>query len=47
MSEPSRRVPINRLPSGVEKLDAILGGGWPEYSFNLIVGPQAHDRNKQ
>src|SRR6266511_3475308 len=37
MSE-SRNVPINRLPSGVGKLDAILGGGWPEYSFNLIVG---------
>ena len=31
-------VPITRLPSGVEKLDDILGGGWPEYSFNLIVG---------
>src|SRR5947208_15429393 len=37
MSEP-RSVPIQRLPSGVEKLDAILGGGWPEYSFNLVVG---------
>src|SRR5436190_9542883 len=37
MSE-SRNVPINRLPSGVGKLDAILGGGFPEYSFNLIVG---------
>ena|SRR5205823_5197358 len=37
MSE-SRNVPINRLPSGVGKLDAILGGGWPEYSFNLVVG---------
>src|SRR3954468_6693334 len=37
MSE-SRNVSIHRLPSGVEKLDAILGGGWPEYSFNLIVG---------
>ncbi len=37
MSE-SRRVPIRRLPSGVSKLDDILGGGWPEYSFNLIVG---------
>ena len=35
MSEP-RNVPIQRLPSGVEKLDAILGGGWPEYSFNLV-----------
>jgi circadian clock protein KaiC len=37
MSE-SRTVAINRLPSGVGKLDAILGGGWPEYSFNLVVG---------
>jgi len=34
----SRRVPIERLTSGVSKLDDILGGGWPEYSFNLIVG---------
>src|SRR5437667_8654948 len=37
MSE-SLSVSINRLPSGVGKLDAILGGGWPEYSFNLVVG---------
>src|SRR5437762_2560676 len=34
----SQRVPITRLPSGVGKLDDILGGGWPEYSFNLIIG---------
>jgi len=34
----SRNVTINRLPSGVPRLDDILGGGWPEYSFNLIVG---------
>jgi circadian clock protein KaiC len=38
MSEPQKRVPIDRLPSGVSKLDDILGGGWPEYSFNIIVG---------
>src|SRR3954470_8404000 len=37
MSE-ARNVSISRLPSGVEKLDDILGGGWPEYSFNLVVG---------
>ncbi len=37
MSEP-RKSSIVRLPSGVPKLDDILGGGWPEYSFNLIVG---------
>jgi circadian clock protein KaiC len=34
----ARNVNINRLPSGVPKLDDIRGGGWPEYSFNLIVG---------
>src|SRR3954466_13059999 len=34
----SRNVTINRLPSGVPRLADILGGGWPEYSFNLIVG---------
>jgi circadian clock protein KaiC len=34
----SRRVRIERLPSGVSKLDDILGGGWPEYSFNIILG---------
>ena len=38
MSEPQKRVQIDRLPSGVSKLDDILGGGWPEYSFNVIVG---------
>jgi circadian clock protein KaiC len=34
----SRTVPIHRLPSGVPMLDDIIGGGWPEYSFNLVVG---------
>jgi circadian clock protein KaiC len=34
----ARTVTIDRLPSGVPKLDDILGGGWPEFSFNLIVG---------
>jgi circadian clock protein KaiC len=32
------RVLIRRLPSGVPGLDAILGGGLPEFSFNLIAG---------
>jgi circadian clock protein KaiC len=32
-------VTIRRLPTGVPGLDAILGGGLPEFSFNLIVGP--------
>lgn len=34
-----RRVTINRLSTGVPGLDAILGGGLPEFSFNLVVGP--------
>jgi circadian clock protein KaiC len=33
------KVAINRLPTGVPGLDEILGGGLPEYSFNLIAGP--------
>jgi circadian clock protein KaiC len=31
-------VPIRKLPTGVRGLDEILGGGLPEYSFNLITG---------
>lgn len=34
----SRKVSIARLATGVSGLDAILGGGVPEFSFNLIVG---------
>jgi circadian clock protein KaiC len=34
----SDKVTIRRLASGVPGLDAILGGGLPEFSFNLIVG---------
>jgi circadian clock protein KaiC len=33
------KVTINRLATGVPGLDAILGGGLPEFSFNLIAGP--------
>src|ERR1700676_2019875 len=29
---------IRRLATGVPGLDEILGGGLPEFSFNLIVG---------
>jgi circadian clock protein KaiC len=32
------KVAINRLLSGVPGLDQILGGGLPEFSFNLIAG---------
>ncbi|MDD2309405.1 MAG: ATPase domain-containing protein [Desulfuromonadaceae bacterium] len=33
------KVTIQRLTTVVPGLDAILGGGLPEFSFNLIVGP--------
>lgn len=33
------RVAIRRLLTGVPGLDQILGGGFPEFSFNLIAGP--------
>ncbi len=32
------RVIIRKLPTGVPGLDEILGGGLPEYSFNIIAG---------
>jgi len=32
------KVKINQLPSGVAGLDEILGGGIPEFSFNIIAG---------
>jgi circadian clock protein KaiC len=34
----SGRVVIRKLPSEVPGLDEVLGGGLPEYSFNLIAG---------
>lgn len=34
-----RKVAIHHLSTGLPGLDAILGGGLPEFSFNLIVGP--------
>jgi putative ABC transport system ATP-binding protein len=36
--QPFSKVPIQNIPSGVEGLDEILGGGFPEFSFNLITG---------
>jgi hypothetical protein len=32
------KVTINKLPTGVPGLDEIMGGGLPEYSFNIIAG---------
>src|SRR5688572_20971722 len=32
------RVTIQKLPTGVRGLDDIVGGGIPEFSFNIIAG---------
>src|SRR5438876_10203404 len=32
------RVKIRQVPTGVPGLDEILGGGLPEFSFNIIAG---------
>jgi len=37
MTEPTK-VQIKKLPTGVAGLDEILGGGLPEFSFNIIAG---------
>jgi circadian clock protein KaiC len=38
-SEPSpAKVRIRQLPTGVRGLDDVLGGGLPEFSFNIIAG---------
>jgi circadian clock protein KaiC len=36
-SQPAK-VAIHKLPTGVRGLDDILGGGIPEFSFNIIAG---------
>jgi circadian clock protein KaiC len=35
---PQDKVTINKLPTGVYGLDDILGGGLPQFSFNIIAG---------
>ncbi len=37
MNRPAK-VKIRQLPTGVRGLDEILGGGLPEFSFNIIAG---------
>jgi circadian clock protein KaiC len=32
------KVIINKLPTGIPGLDEIMGGGLPEFSFNIIAG---------
>jgi circadian clock protein KaiC len=35
---PPAKVTIHKIPTGVRGLDDILGGGIPEFSFNVIAG---------
>ncbi|MCU1326596.1 MAG: Circadian clock protein KaiC, partial [Bryobacterales bacterium] len=35
---PRDKVKVNQLPTGVAGLDEIVGGGLPEFSFNIIAG---------
>jgi circadian clock protein KaiC len=37
-SPPAKKVKIHVMPTGVPGLDDILGGGIPEFSFNIIAG---------
>src|ERR1700684_364155 len=37
-ARPPAKVHIRKLPSGVQGLDEIMGGGLPEFSFNIIAG---------
>ena len=36
--QPPHKVKIRQLPTGVRGLDEILGGGLPEFSFNIVAG---------
>ena len=35
------KVAIHKLPTGVRGLDDILGGGIPEFSFNIVAGARS------
>src|SRR5688500_13956314 len=37
-TRPHAKVKIRQLPTGVRGLDEIIGGGLPEFSFNIIAG---------
>src|SRR5678815_437598 len=37
-ASPPAKVTIRKLPTGVRGLDEIIGGGIPEFSFNIIAG---------
>ena len=40
------KVVIKQLPTGVRGLDEILGGGVPEFSFNIIAPIPPSDRTR-
>lgn len=40
-----KKVNIRCLPTGVPGLDNLLGGGLPEFSFNLIAGTPGSGKN--
>src|SRR5688500_8795651 len=37
-ARPARKFTIKKIPTGVRGLDDILGGGIPEFSFNIVAG---------
>ncbi len=39
MAQRREKVQIRQIPSGVQNLDTVLGGGIPAYSLNLVAGP--------
>ena len=38
MATQNQKVTIRKLPTGVPGLDELLGGGFPEFSFNMLAG---------
>ena len=38
LASPPAKVTLHKIPTGVRGLDDILGGGIPEFSFNIIAG---------
>ena len=43
----TKKVSIRRLNTGVPGLDAVMGGGIPEFSFNIIVGPPGSGQSRR
>ena len=43
---PADKVKINKMPTGIPGFDDILGGGLPEFSFNIIAGSPGLNSNQ-